>query len=213
MRTRYLSFVFMLISGVIFLLSVTNVHAGVKYSVKGVFVEGCSCNIPCACELFGLETGCHTVAALSLSDSNYDGVDLSDAKIAYATKPGDWVIIYVDAKDDKQKQAAIKFAQGACGHYGKIEKANSAKIEFSGKDGNYTVKVDGGKILQLTTEPILGGDNKTPVTHTNTKSKLTPVFMQGRVVSGNFSDGERKFELKGSNSYFNTSMQCEGSLE
>ena len=189
------------------------VHAGEKYSVKGVFVEGCGCNIPCACELVGLETGCQTVAALSLSDSNYGGVDITGAKIAYATKPGEWVIIYVDAKDDKQKQAAIKFAKGVCGHYGKIEKADSAKIEFSGKDGNYTVKVDGGKIMQLTTEPILGGDNKTPITHTNTKSKLTPVFMQGKVVSGIFSDGERKFELKGSNSYFNTNIKCEGHFE
>ncbi|MCF6156301.1 MAG: DUF1326 domain-containing protein [Candidatus Brocadia sp.] len=189
------------------------VHAGEKYSVKGVFVEGCNCNIPCACELFGLETGCHTVAVLSLSDSSYDGVDLSGAKIAYATKPGDWVIIYIDAKDDQQKQAAIRFTKGIFGNYGKVEKADSAKIEFSGKDGNYTVKVDDGKIMQLTTEPVLGGDNKTPVMHTNTKSKLTPVFMQGRVISGSFNDGERKFELKGSNSYFNANMHCEGSSE
>lgn len=213
MRIRYLSFVFMLIAGVVFLLSVTNVRAGEKYSVKGTFVEACSCDVPCPCELTGIEKGCQTVAALSLSDSSCSGVGLSGAKIAYATKPGEWVCIYVDAKDDKQKQAAIKFAKGVCGNYGKIEKTDSAKIEFSGKDGNYTVKVDGGKILQLTTEPILGGDNKTPITHTNTKSKLTSIFMQGRVVSAAFSDGERKFELKGSNSYFNTNMQCEGSFE
>ncbi|MDG6006521.1 MAG: DUF1326 domain-containing protein [Candidatus Brocadia sp.] len=187
-----------------------NTHAGEKYSVKGIFVEGCSCNLPCACELIGWEGGCQTMAALSLSDGNYDGTDLTGAKIAYAMKPGDWVNIYVDAKDDKQKQAAISFAKGVCGHYGKIGKADNAKIEFSGKDGNFIVKVDDGKILQLTTEPVLGGDNKTPIIHTNTKCKLSPVLMQGRVISGNYSDGERKFELKGGNSYFNTHMLCEG---
>ncbi|MGQ3684631.1 MAG: DUF1326 domain-containing protein [Candidatus Loosdrechtia sp.] len=213
MRTKYFSFVFILILGFIFLSSLTNVNADGKYSVKGTFVEGCSCDIPCPCELISFKTGCQTIGALSLSGGSCCDIDLTGVKIAYATQPGEWVTLYVDAKDDKQKQAAIKFAKGLFGHYGKIEKAGSATIEFSGKDGNYTVKVDDGKIMQLTTEPVLGGDNKTPVMYTNTKSKLTPVFMQGRVLSGSFNDGERSFELKGSNSYFNTNIHCEGSSE
>lgn len=176
-------------------------------------MEGCSCDIPCPCELINYEMGCQTIAALSLGDSSCGGIDLTGAKIAYATQPGEWIAIYVDAKDDQQKQAAIRFAKGIFGHYGKVVKVNSAKIEFSGKDGNYTVKVDDGKIMQLTTEPVLGGDNTTPVMHTNTKSKLTPVFMQGRVISGSFNDAERKFELKGSNSYFHTSIKCKGHLQ
>ena len=127
--------------------------------------------------------------------------------------PGSWVRIYVDAENDKQKDAATEFPKYIYSAFGKIESASIAKIEFTGENGNYTVKVDGGKILQLATEPVLGGDNKTPVTHTNTKSKLNSVFMQGKTVSGGFSDGERKFELKGGNSYFNDRMKSKGVFE
>jgi hypothetical protein len=56
---------------------------------------------------------------------------------------------------------------------------HDAKIDINGKDGAYTVKVDGGKIMTCTTEPVLGGDNKTPITHTNTKDALNPTMYQG----------------------------------
>ncbi|MBE7547074.1 hypothetical protein KsCSTR_31080 [Candidatus Kuenenia stuttgartiensis] len=212
MRTKYYILLLILFFVGIPLFFVSNVTAEETYHIEGVFVEGCSCDIPCPCELISFNMGCQTVAALSLEESIFKGTDLTGVKIAYATKPGEWVRIYVDAKNEEQKQAAIAFAKIICAAYGKIESAGSAKIAFSGKGGNFAVTVDGGKIMVLTTEPVLGGDNATPVMHTNTKSKLNRVFMQGRVVSASFHDGERKFELKGSNAYFNTNMKCEGYL-
>ena len=188
--------------------------AGWKWSAKGTFVEGCSCNAPCSCELTGdLEAGCQGVGAVELSGGKYMGTDLTGAKIAYAGLPGQWVRIYVDAKNDKQRDAAMEFAKGYYKSWGTVEDSKAAKIDIMGKGGKYTVKVDDGKIFALETEPILGGDGKTPLTHTNTKSKLSPIFKQAKTLTCTFQDGERKFELKSSNSFFNDKLNSQGTLE
>ncbi|NOR65528.1 MAG: hypothetical protein GQ468_05875, partial [Candidatus Scalindua sp.] len=67
MRIKHVFFVFILTVGFNFILSITNVNAGEKYSVKGIFVEGCDCSISCPCELTGIEMGCQTVGAMLLS--------------------------------------------------------------------------------------------------------------------------------------------------
>jgi hypothetical protein len=74
-------------------------------------------------------------------------------------------------------------------------------------------KVNEGKIIELTTEPVIGGDNKNPVTYINTHSKLNPIFMQGKTISASYRDGEKEFELKDSNSYFNSRMKSKGEFE
>ncbi len=213
MRIKYVFFIFILTVGINSLLSITNVNAGEKYSVKGTFVEGCDCFTVCPCELTGFEMGCQTVGAMSLSEGNYLDTDMSGVKIAFATTPGKWVRIYIDAKNDKQKYAVTQFMKGIYGAFGKLEAVTSAKIDISGKDGRYTVKVHNGRILHLTTEPVLGGDNKTPIKHSNTRNKLNSVFMQGKIISASYSDNGRKFELSGTNSYFNPQMNSEGSIE
>ncbi len=200
MRKKYYVLVFMLIFGAISLFSTEGAIAEGKYAVQGSFVEGCSCDIPCPCELINFEMGCQTIAAMVLHKGEYEGTNLKNVKIAYATQPGKWVRIYVDAKGDRQKHAAIEFAQDICSGYGKIENTSNAKIEFSEENASFNVKVDDGKVMFLKTEPVIGGDKKTPIAHTNIKSKLTSSFMQGRVITGSFSDGERVFELKDSNS-------------
>ena len=140
------------------------------------------------------------------------GTDLTGAKIAYATAAGDWVRLYIDAKDDKQREAATEFGKMAFKDLGKLDATKAAKIELSGKNGTYTMKVDDGTIMSLITEPILGGDNKTPITHGNVKNPLNSTYMQAKTISGTYSDGDKKFELKGTNSYFNTHMKGSGSL-
>ncbi len=80
------------------LLYITSVITGEKYSVKGVFVEGCDCSISCPCESTGIEIGCQTVGTMSLSDGSYLDTDLTGVKIAFATTPGKWVHIYIDAE-------------------------------------------------------------------------------------------------------------------
>ena len=213
MRIKYVFFILVLTVGFNSLLYITNVNAGEKYSVQGTFVEGCDCSISCPCELTGIEMGCQTVGAMSLSDGSYLDTDLAGVKVAFATTPGKWVRIYIDANNGKQKYAATQFMKGIYGAFGKIEAVTNAKIDISDKGGRYSVKVNDGQIMQLTTEPILGGDNKTPLMHSNTSNKLNSVFMQGKTISANYSDNGRKFELSGTNSYFNPQMNSEGSIE
>jgi len=62
------------------------------------------------------------------------------------------------------------------GAFGKIEAVTSVEIDISDKDGRYTVKVNVGRIMQLTTEPVLGGENKTPIIYSNTRNKLHAIF-------------------------------------
>jgi hypothetical protein len=182
------------------------------YRVEGVFVEGCSCGIPCGCELIGLEKGCEGVGAMSFHGGKFQDVDLAGVKLAYAGEPGNWVRLYVDAPKPEQRDAALAFAKAYYRAWGKVEASKDARIEIAGADGNYTVKVDDGKIMELKTEPVLGGDKKTPVKISNTKSALNPVFLQGRTVNCKFEDGNRSFQLKDSNSFFNNKLKAKGEL-
>ncbi len=184
-----------------------------EYRVAGVFVEGCSCNISCPCDMpGGVKHGCQGVGAITLKSGSYQGVDLAGGKIVYATSPGSWVRLYIDAPGPRQQEAATAYAKATFSAFGKIEAVKTAKIDLSGKDGRYTLTVDGGTIVQLSTEPVVGADQKTPVTHTNTLIPFSPTIMQGRTLKGSFHDGERSFTLEGSNSYFNDRMQSSGKI-
>jgi hypothetical protein len=181
------------------------------FTVDGEYVEGCSCMGVCPCELTGVKSGCQGVGALKLTSGSYMGTDLSDVKIAYATLPGTWVRLYVDASD-AQRPAAEAFGKAVYAPFGKIEAVKPAKIAFEGEDGKYTVSVDGGRTMQLSTVPVMGGDNKTPIAHSNTKDLLNPTFLQGKTVSARYHDGRHSFTLKDTNSYFNNQMHSSGKV-
>jgi len=187
-------------------------QAGGKWNAEGMYVEGCSCMGVCPCELTGVKDGCQGVGAITLKSGSYNGADLSGAKIMYATAIGQWVRIYVDAKDEATSKAAGDFAKDFFASFGKVEAVKDAKINFSGKDGKYTVTVDDGNTLKFTSEPVLGGDNKTAMTHTNTKNLLSPTMMQGKTLSASYKDGERSMTLEGSNSFYNPRMKSKGTL-
>src|SRR5947209_8431535 len=91
------------------------------YNVAGEWVEGCSCTGICTCEMTGLEMGCAGVGAMKLASGSYMGTDLSGVKIAYATMPGHWVRLYVDAANSEQRKAAEAFARAVYTPFGKIE--------------------------------------------------------------------------------------------
>jgi len=195
-------------------LNVSSVEAKDKtaFSVVGLFVEGCSCTLPCPCELVGLEKGCAGAGAMSLTGGEFNGVSLAGAKIAYASVPGEWVNLYVEASKPELRDAAMAFAKANYSAWGKIEVTREAKISIQGEGGQYTVKVDDGKVLELKTEPVIGGDGKSPITISNTKSVLNPVFRQARTLSGKYKEGNRSFTLKDSNSYFNDKMSSAGTI-
>ncbi|HUJ10238.1 MAG TPA: DUF1326 domain-containing protein [Verrucomicrobiae bacterium] len=182
------------------------------FDVKGMYVEGCSCSRPCTCELTGVEPMCQGVNAFALTSGRYQGVDLSGVKVAFATAPAKWVRLYVDVKDPKQRDAAVAFAKAYTSSFGKVEKVQDAKVQIDGKGGKYELKVDDGKIMSLVTEPVLGGDNKTPLVYSNIHDALHPTVKQGKTVTGAYHDGTHKFELKDSNAFFNEDFSNKGKM-
>ena len=148
------------------------------FSIEGYYCEACSCRPPCPCELTGAMMGCKGVGAYQFTSGKYDGEDFSGVRIAYGLNLGEWVGVYIDAKDAKQRAAAEKFARVALAAFGPIKVVKEAKVEMSGKDGAYSVSVDGGKIMKFETAPVMGGDKKTPIVHTNTQDALNSTMFQ-----------------------------------
>lgn len=183
---------------------------------SGTYAETCTCRPPCPCELTGAVMGCNGVGAYELSKATYNGADISGTKFAYALGLGDWLNIYVDQPDPKKHDAAVAFAKGALAGFAKDGKANKvvdAKIKIEEKNGAYTASVNDGKIMSFRTEPVLGGDKKTPITHSNTHDPVNPVFLQGECVEASYKDGDQKFEIdQGRNSYFNNHIKSSGSV-
>lgn len=179
----------------------------------GYYVEVCSCKPPCPCELTGAMMGCKGVGAYHLTSASYNGIDLSGVEFAYSLYLGESVIVYLDVKDAKQHDAANSFVRAALAGFGPVKAVKDAKVEIGGKDGAFQVTVDGGKIMSFETQPVLGGDKKTPIVHSNTHDALNPIMYQGTCVSCTVTDGDIKINLdKGRNSYFNQHMKSGGKI-
>jgi hypothetical protein len=184
-----------------------------EFSIEGYYCEACSCSAPCPCELTGPMMGCKGVGAYQFTKGSYGGDDFSGCRLAYSLYIGKSVQLYIDAPDAGKRAAMEKFARVALSAFGPITAVHESKVELSGKDGAHTIKVDGGKVMSCTTEPMLGGDKKTPVVHSNTFDVLNPVMFQAQCISCTYADGESKFTLeKGNNSYFNAHMRASGKL-
>ena len=173
------------------------------FDLHGVYLEGCTCKVVCPCDLEGaMVKGCHVMGAMIITKGSYENYKLSDMKIAFAVT-GKWVRIYVQTKDSVQNQVAREMSRVIFGSYGVVESIRNAEIELSGKNGSYSLKVDGGKVIDLKTEPVLGANGKTAVTYMNYPDPLFETIMQARVISGNYNDGSHRFTLEGTNSFFN----------
>lgn len=187
--------------------------AEADFTVEGMFVDCCSCRPPCPCEVTDVAMGCVGIGAHQISAGTYAGDDLAGVKIAHAKAVGEWVNLYIDARDEKQRAAAERFGRAVFAKFGPIREVKPATIEVSGAAGRYTVTVDGGKIMTFVTEPVLGGDGKTPVGYTNIKNAVNPAVYQGRVVSATYTDGDKKLTVnKGRNSHFNPGLKSRGKI-
>jgi hypothetical protein len=185
------------------------------YHLSGVYTDTCSCGAPCLCELTGdAPDSCKGVGAVEIVHGDFAGSDLSGVRFAYATFMGDWVCLFIDAPDPAHRATAEKFLRAFCAGWGKLESLRDAKIEITGKDGGYAVKVDDGKTMQYAIAPMIGGDGRTPLVHTNTHSLITSTFLQGKSAETTvYHDGARSFEIDaGRNGYFNDKVDSSGSL-
>ena len=185
-----------------------------NFNITGEYIEGCSCSPPCGCVMTGLEMGCQGVGALRIDSGSYGGVDLAGVRIAYGLAPAKWVRGYVMAKNPAQQKAAESFAAAWLKSFGKVESIVPAPVTIAGKNGSFTVWVDdaGGKRLYLVTRSVRGGDQHSPITHTNINDALSTVFYQAITVTGSYHDGGHAFKLKESNAYYNPGVNKSGKM-
>jgi len=189
--------------------------AKMPYEVVGVYTETCACRAPCACELTGdVPAHCAGGGAIQITKGSYGGADMSGVSIGYATKPGAWVRLYIQAPDAARRATAELFARAVYGGFGKIESVADAKISIMGGNGNYHVTVDGGATADYTIAQVLGGDGASAVAHGNTHNAFTSTFLQakadGKAV---FHAGSEVIEVEsGRNGYFNDKMNKRGEI-
>ena len=185
------------------------------YHLSGIYTDTCTCQIPCTCDLTGDSPGmCKGVGAVAITRGDFSGADLSGVRFAYALVMGDWLRLYVDAPDPAHRATAEKFLRGFCADWGKLESVSDAKIEIVEKDGGYAVQVDGGKVMKFVIAPVIGGDGKTPLAHTNTHGAVTSTFLQGKsAIVTTYRDETHSFDIPaGRNGYFNDKVDSGGSL-
>jgi hypothetical protein len=186
-----------------------------SYHIVGVYTDTCTCRIPCTCDLTGdVPDSCLGVGAVSITHGDFSGSDLAGVRFAWAMDMGKWVRIYIDAPDPVHRVAAEKFVRALCADWGKMEALRDAKITISGKNGGFVAKVNGGSTMDFEIAPVIGGDGKTPLVHSNTHSQLTSVFLQGSSAKPSlFRDDLRTFDIAaGRNGYFDPNMDQKGTL-
>lgn len=182
------------------------------FHITGMYLEGCSCAAPCTCEMSGPEKGCEGVGAFSLTGGEYMGAKMAGAKFAYALGAGKWVAIYVQAASAEQRPALVALAKAGLAAFGPVVEVRDAAIVITGDSGAYTMSVDAGKVMTIKTQPMTGGDGKSPLMYSNIFDALHPSVMGGKTVSCSFHDGKRRFELADSNAFFNSALDSSGNL-
>lgn len=183
-------------------------HAKKHFDVHGMYVEGCTCPAPCACELTGPNMMCDGVGAFRFDHGSFDGMDVSGTRAAYAVHPGKYVHLYIDAPADK-KAAVEGLMRSALAAFGPVEGVTDAPVSITGENGAYAVKVGDG-VITLATTPVLGGDARTPILINNIHDTLHPNVMQGTSTSGMYADAGHHFDFKDSNAFFNSRLHTSG---
>ena len=158
--------------------------------------------------------GCEGVGAFQANEgSSFNGASMAGARMAYATKPGKWVVIYIDCADKGAHDAMKAFATAALAPFGPLKGVRDAKIGYADNgSGDCTVTVDGGKVMKLKSKMVKGGDGKTPIAISNIHDPVHPTVMMGTTVSCTYSDKSYHFKLSESNAYFNAAIDSSGNL-
>ena len=203
-----------ILSFICLLTAITHAIAGGKtsYNINGTYIEGCTCAAICGCDMTGIEKHCQGVGVLEFRSGSFEGTDLAGGKIAIGLAPEKWVHAYVDGSTAAQRKALASFARKAFAPFGKIEAVEESPIAISGRGGNYTVTVAGGKTMRLKTKPVLGGDKKTPVVHANVGNPMVKSYLQAKTVAGSFHGGGHVFTFKDTNSFYNDRVKSSGAL-
>jgi hypothetical protein len=176
---------------------------GSNWSIKGLYVDACTCGVPCGCVMNGKpESGCQGVNILRVDSGRYEDTNLSGAKVALGLQPGGWAILYFDPSTTEAQRAALqKILEPEVQAFGlTVEAVKTAPIQISGTDGAYHASV--GDVVTLATEPVMGLDKQHPIAHRNMPDPLIRDCYQARTVSGSFKDGDHEFQMNGTNCFW-----------
>ena len=181
-------------------------------SMRGVFVEACSCSTTCAYETSGVDTKCNAMGAYRISHGTFDGHDISGINLAYViAQPGNLVYLYAECAESKT-DITKRLAFTLFGSYGKTQRLHRAKIRISptaAKPGNYRMTIDSGKIASVQISPVLGGDRKTPVMLHNVYGDPYDDLWQAKTIDGSFNNPGNGFLLKNSNAFYIADMKID----
>ena len=180
------------------------------FELVGSYVEGCSCSAPCPCELTGVAMGCEGIGVFDIKKGSFQGKDMSGCRTAYATAPGQYLVLYIDAPTDAKRAAAEGFMKKYFGPFGELKGVHSATIKVTVGAKKQFANVDGGSVMSIESHSVLGMDKMSAMTYSNINSAVHPTVMQSKVVTCSFNDGERSFKLEGSNAYFNPALNSKG---
>lgn len=153
-----------------------------KWSISGEYAGACICDVTCPCNLGQNPSKghCFGIMAFNITSGKYGKVDVSGRKIALAAEipgnpmDGNWKgAVYVDEGTTQQQQDALiaifsgqaggVFAELA-GLIAEIRGVKKVPIEF--KDGG-APSFQVGTVASVQVEPLIGADQKSPMTLNN----------------------------------------------
>lgn len=80
-----------------------------RNTVRGRLLEGCSCGVPCICNVGGVpDSICESLAFFEIKDGNVDKIDLKGLHFAIADKGSFASVIYVDSALLPSQKLAIR---------------------------------------------------------------------------------------------------------
>lgn len=176
--------------------------------LNGIFVEGCSCKASCAFETTGASTGCQSFGVYRILKGHFGHRDVSGLSLAWVAASSDRLFVYVDARSTSQFKtgeslARVIFAEG----FGKLQAVKRAPISLAGEKGRYRLAIDGGKVFEMKTEPVFGGDGRTPVKIDNVMGDPYDALYQGKTVSAAFNGEGASFRLTNTSAFFQPALR------
>jgi hypothetical protein len=181
--------------------------AKLPYTFRASFVEGCSCKDICVTEITGRDAGCHGVGAMHFERGNYGGKSFSGTSAAWAWDSGKWVRLYVEGPS-AQRQVLTAFMKAMLADWGKLESVSAARIDVKKQPNGFSATLPA---LRIIVRPVLGGDGKSAVVHTNLTSPFHSTLMQGETVHAAFT-AEHPFTLDKTNGFYNPRYGMSGKI-
>ena len=162
-----LSFVALLIAVGLFLCVAVRYSFVPKHIISGYILEGCSCKIPCPCNVGKIADPvpiCETLAFFRIAKGQLDGIDLQGLQFAVASRAGTSSIIYVDGNlSPAQRSTCRKLAAFILSSEGTpVFQTTISNIQLNLSDRNLSAHI--GSLASLSGEILSDSTTGRPVT-------------------------------------------------